>query len=108
MVLMVVPVALREGGEDPSGEGKFEAAVAAGGIRVFFGGSGSGEANVSSRMRKRLTARRDDWDIRVWSSLTAYSSPTVTVVTVVDSRRETREKPSTGQLVITCEITKVT
>jgi hypothetical protein len=57
----VVPVPLREGGEDPSGECKFEAAVAAGGIRVFLfnGGGGGGEASVSSRMRNRLTTRRD-------------------------------------------------
>ena len=56
--MRVVPVPLREGGEDPSGECKFEAAVAAGGIRAFWGG----EASVSSRMRNRLTTRRD-WDI---------------------------------------------
>ena len=55
---MVPPVPLREGGEGSLDECKFEAAVAAGGIREFF----SGEVCVSSRMRNRLTARRD-WDI---------------------------------------------
>ncbi len=53
-----VPVPLREEGEQPSGECKFEAAVAAEGIREFFGEA----ANVSSRMRNLLIARRD-WDI---------------------------------------------
>jgi hypothetical protein len=58
VVVGVVPVPLREGGEDPTGERKFEAAVAAGGIRVCFfdGGEASG---VSSRMRNRLITRRD-------------------------------------------------
>ena len=68
-----MPVPLREGGEDPFCGCKFEAAVAAGDIREFFVvdvdvvvvvvvGDVDGEASVSSRMRNRLTARRD-WDI---------------------------------------------
>jgi hypothetical protein len=62
---MLVPVPLREGGEDSFCGRKFEAAVAAGGIREFFAsgcGAGCGEVSVSSRMRNRLTTRRD-WDI---------------------------------------------
>jgi hypothetical protein len=81
----VVPVPLREGGEDSSDGCKFEAAVAAGGIRVFF----VGEASVSSRMRNRFTARRD-WDILVWSY--ADLQPTVTVVdTEVGSGKNSRQ-----------------
>lgn len=52
------PVPLREGGEDSSDVCKFEAAVVAGDIREFFGEEGV----MSSRMRNRLTTRRD-WDI---------------------------------------------
>ena len=69
VVVGVIPVPLREGGEDSSGERRFEAAVAAGGIRVcFFDGIDGGEpSGVSSRMRNRLTARRD-WDMDIWGS----------------------------------------
>lgn len=54
-------VPLREPGEGSArawGECKFEAAVAAGGVRAFD------EASVSSRTRNCLTTRRD-WDIAV-------------------------------------------
>jgi hypothetical protein len=65
----VPPVPLREGGEDCFCGCTFGAAVAAGGIREFFGG----EASVSSRMRNRLTTRRD-WDILVWVVCLTYST----------------------------------
>jgi hypothetical protein len=79
-----VPVPLREGGEDTFCGCKFEAAVAAGGIREFFGGGG--EASVSSRMRNRLTTRRD-WDILFFWCLGRLLETYSTVHSNNDNRR---------------------
>ena len=93
---VIAPVPLREGGEESFCMCKFEAAVAAGGIREFFGG---GEASVSSRMRKRLTTRRD-WDIFVSGFVcltysTAHSNN--------DNRRQTTEHARRNPFIITCK-----
>lgn len=90
---MRVPVPLREGGEDSSDVCKFEAEVAAGGIREFFGG----EVSVSSRMRNRLTTRRD-WDILVWVGVVCLTySPRVTTTRQQTPRRE-RAHGGSGQI----------
>lgn len=79
---MPPPVPLREGREVSSDVCKFEAAVAAGGIREFFGE----EASASSRMRNRLIARRD-WDI-FFLGLVVSSDLQPTITTTTDARRE--------------------